>query len=296
MNHVLTLVAPKGKLTAAIVAEAIAVLNNSGAAVDDRTWLANGEALDIAFNGSEPHTVESDLRRAFSDMRVDLFAGPSQGRRKRLLLADMDATIVTSETLDELAARMGLQDQVAAITARAMNGELNFEVALKERVAILNGLTEAALAETYAETQMSPGAVVLVRTMRAHGAYCVLVSGGFTYFTSRIAQACGFHENQGNRLGILNKTLTGRVLEPILGKDAKLATLNRLIAERGLATTETAAIGDGANDIPMLQAAGLGVAYQAKPVVADAAQARIDHTDLRTLLFFQGYKNSEFAS
>ena len=207
-----------------------------------------------------------------------------------------DAAIVTSETLDELAARMGLKDQVAAITARAMNGELNFEVALKERVAILNGLTETALAETYAATQMSPGAVVLVRTMRAHGAYCVLVSGGFTYFTSRISQACGFHENQGNRLGILNKTLTGRVLEPILGKDAKLATLNRLIAERRLATTETAAIGDGANDIPMLQAAGLGVAYQAKPVVADAAQARIDHTDLRTLLFFQGYKNSEFAS
>ena len=163
-------------------------------------------------------------------------------------------------------------------------------------MAILKGLTETALAETYAATQMSPGAVVLVRTMRALGAYCVLVSGGFTYFTSRVAQACGFHENQANHFDIVNRALTGKVLEPILGKEAKLAILRRLIAERGLATSETAAIGDGANDIPMLQAAGLGVAYQGKPVVSGAARARIDYTDLRTLLFYQGYRNVDFAS
>jgi len=296
MNSVLTLVAPKDNLTEAIVAEAIALLNKAGATVGDRTWLANGEALDITFDGAEPRAVESDIRGALPDMRVDLFAGPSQGRRKRLLLADMDATIVTSETLDDLAARAGLKDQIAAITARAMNGELEFETALRERVGMLSGLAETALAETYAETRMSPGAAVLVRTMRVHGAYCVLVSGGFTYFTSRIAQACGFHENQANHLDIVNKTLTGKVLEPILGKEAKLATLIRLISERGLATSETAAIGDGANDIPMLQTAGLGVAYQGKPVVTNAALARIDYTDLRTLLFYQGYRNADFAS
>ena len=295
MNSVLTLVAPKDNLTEAIVTEAIAVLNGAGATIGDRTWLADGKALDIAFDGAEPRTVEPALRGALSDIPIDLFAGPSQGRWKRLLLADMDATIVTSETLDDLAARVGLKHQVAAITARAMNGELDFEVAIKERVSMLSGLAESALAETYAKTQMSPGAAAPVRTMRAHGAYCVLVSGGFTYFTSRVAQACGFHENHANRLGIVNKALTGKVHEPILGKEAKLAILNRLISERGLATAETVAIGDGANDLPMLQAAGLGVAYRGKPVITNAARARIDHTDLRTLLFYQGYGDANFA-
>lgn len=295
MNSVLTLVAPKNNLHEAIVTEAIATLNFSGAVIGDRTWLAEGQALDIAFDGTDPRTVELDLRNALSDMPIDLFAGPSQGRRKRLLLADMDSTIVTSETLDDLAAQAGLKDQVAAITARAMNGELDFKTAIKERVGMLRGLSERGLATTYSETQMSPGAVALVRTMRAHGAYCVLISGGFTYFTSRVAQECGFHENHANRLAITNNILTGKVVEPILGKEAKLATLTRLIAELGLAKAETAAIGDGANDLPMLQVAGLGVAYRGKPVIANKLRARIDYTDLRTLLFYQGYEVSDFS-
>ena len=295
MNSVLTLVAPKNNLTKAIVTEAIAVLKASGANIGGQTWLADGEALDIAFEGVKPHSVELALRGALSGMPVDLLAGGELGRRKRLLLADMDATIVTSETLDELAAQAGLKYQVAAITARTMKGELNFQAAIKERVGMLSGLAESALGKTYAKTQISPGAVNLVRTMRAHGAYCVLVSGGFTYFTSRVAKTCGFHENHANRLGMANNALTGEVLEPILGKEAKLTTLQRLTSERGLAIEDTLAVGDGANDLPMLQAAGLGVAYHGKPIVKDAARARIDHTDLRTLLFYQGYSNADFA-
>ena len=295
MNSVLTLVAPAGALDAAIVAEVIRALNGLGATAGDPAWLAEAEAVDIPFGGTDAPDADKTARGLDVCRGMDLFAGPAAARRKKLLMADMDATMVTSETLDDLAAQVGLKDKVAAITARAMNGELDFEAAVKERVGMLAGLSESALAETYADITLSPGAQTTVRTMRAHGAHCVLVSGGFTYFTSRVAEACGFDEHHANRLGIADAKLTGEVIEPILGKEAKLATLQRLAGERGLADHETIAVGDGANDLPMLKAAGLGVAYHGKPVVAEGADARIDHGSLTALLFFQGYRREEFA-
>lgn len=295
MSSVLTLAAPAGALDEAIVAEVVRALNGLGARAGESAWLAEAEALDIPFEEAAPDAVDAAVRALPACRGIDIFAGPADGRRKKLLLADMDATVVASETLDDLAARMGLKEKVAAITARAMNGELDFEAAVKERVGMLAGLSETALAETYAETALSPGARTAVRTMRAHGAYCVLVSGGFTYFTSRVAESCGFHENHANRLGTADGKLTGEVIEPILGKDAKLAIMERLAAERGLAARETLAVGDGANDLPMLQAAGLGVAYRGKPAVAEAARARIDHGGLTGLLYFQGYRREDFS-
>ncbi len=207
----------------------------------------------------------------------------------------MDSTIVTSETLDELAAQAGIKDRIAAITARAMNGELDFEAALRERVGMLKGLGLEALERTWATTELMPGARALVATMRAAGARCALVSGGFTFFTGRVAETVGFHEHHSNTLLDDGARLTGQVADPILGRHAKLATLKRLAAEEGIALTETLAVGDGANDLDMLGAAGLGVAFRAKPVVAAAARARVEHADLRALLFAQGYRAGEIA-
>jgi phosphoserine phosphatase len=228
---------------------------------------------------------------------VDAIAqGAGNDSRKRLLLADMDSTIVTTETLDELAAFAGLKDKVAAITARAMNGELDFKAALRERVGMLAGLPVSALEATWAETRLMPGAEALVRTMRAHGAHCALVSGGFTFFTGRVAERVGFHAHFSNTLEIAEGRLTGKVAEPILDKDAKLATLKRLAAELGLPLSAALTVGDGANDLPMLQSAGLGVAFRAKPVVAAAARARVEHADLRALLYAQGYRATEIVA
>jgi phosphoserine phosphatase len=208
----------------------------------------------------------------------------------------MDSTIVTSETLDELAAFAGLGERIAAITARAMNGELDFKDALRERVAMLKGLSVDALERTWQKIRLTPGALELVATMKAHGAYTALVSGGFTFFTSRVAALVGFDMHRSNTLLDDGTTLTGRVAEPILDRSAKLATLTELAARHGLAMSETLATGDGANDLDMLLAAGLGVAFHAKPIVAAAARARVDHAGLRALLFAQGYSASEFAS
>ncbi len=219
----------------------------------------------------------------------------ARGRRKGLLVADMDSTIVASETLDDLAAEAGIGEQVAAITRRSMNGEIDFEQALRERVALLKGLGTAALERTLAHTRLSPGAGVLVATMRAHNARCALVSGGFTWFTSRIAALCGFDEHHANLLEQADGRLTGTVGEPIVGRAAKLGILTRLAAERGLRLSATLAVGDGANDLDMLKAAGLGIAFHAKPVVRDAIETRIDHADMRALLFAQGYPARAFV-
>jgi phosphoserine phosphatase len=296
MTLVLTLAAAPGGLTPALLARTRQALGDLGASAGRPDWLAPEEAADLPFDSLAPEQAVAAARAALGDAPVDLFALPAEGRRKQLLLADMDSTIVTTETLDEIAAFAGLKDRIAAITARAMNGELDFKEALRARVGMLSGLPLSALEATWTETRLMPGAAVLVRTMRAHGAHCALVSGGFTFFTGRVAALVGFHEHHSNTLEIADGALTGKVAEPILDKDAKLAALKRLASARGLPLSATLSVGDGANDLPMLLAAGLGVAFRAKPVVAAAARARVEHTDLTTLLFAQGYRLAEFAA
>lgn len=293
MDQIVTLIAPPGALTQTHVARAREALAALGAAAGTPDWLCPGEAVDIPFTGLAADQAGAALRMALEG--VDAIAQGAEGRRKRLLLADMDSTIVTTETLDELAAFAGLKEEIAAITRRAMNGALDFEAALRERVGMLKGLSVDALEQTWRETQLMDGAAELVATMRAHGARCALVSGGFTFFTARVAELVGFHEHHSNTLLLADGKLEGRVAEPILGRDAKLATLKRLATEDGIALSASIAVGDGANDLAMLGAAGLGVAFQAKSVVAAAARARVDFCGLRALLFAQGYRAAEIV-
>lgn len=297
MDHVLTLIAPaRGPaLDQAHLRAARDALKGLGGTVGAPRWLKPGEAADLPFADLAPGHAEAAARAALAGVPVDLAAQAAQGRRKRLLVADMDSTIVTAETLDELAGFAGLKERIAAITARAMNGELDFAAALRERVAMLAGLPEETLAQTYARIALTPGAETLVATMRAHGAVCALVSGGFRFFTARVRDRLGFHLDQANELIIEAGRLTGRVAEPILDKDAKLDALRRLAAEHALPLAATLAVGDGANDLPMLEAAGLGVAFRAKPSVAAAARLRVDHADLRALLWIQGYTEEDLS-
>jgi len=254
-------------------------------------WLSPGEACEFIVK-TAPDAAQ--LKLILDHKATDIFVTKFRGRRKALLVADMDSTIVTTETLDELAAFAGLKEKIAAITARSMNGELIFSSALRERVGMLKGLNLSALERTWQETKFSPGARTLIATMKHFGATTALVSGGFTYFTSRVAAELGFDIHRANILLDNGSSLTGEVADPILDRDAKLATLNELAAKRALKPTATMAIGDGANDLAMLQAAGLGLAYHAKPIVAEQVQNRIEHTDLRAALFAQGYPASVF--
>ncbi len=254
------------------------------------------EALDWLAEAHDPAAVRATAEAAVAGLAVDLCVQPAHGRRKRLLLADMDSTIIGCECLDELADFAGVKPQVAAITERAMRGEIGFEGALRERVSMLRGLPLAVLERCYeARVRLNPGARTLVRTMAAHGARCVLVSGGFDSFTGPVAQAAGFAMHQANRLLHEGGRLSGAVAEPILGREAKREALQLHAAQLGLAMGETLAVGDGANDLAMIEAAGLGVAYRAKPVVAARADARIDHADLRAMLYFQGHAAAEFV-
>jgi phosphoserine phosphatase len=296
MSHMLTLIAPPGGLATAQINEVREALAALGADTLSPRWLSPEEAADLPFSGLAAEQASAAARRALGAAAVDAIAMPAEGRRKRLLLADMDSTIVTSETLDELAAYAGLKDKIAAITKRAMNGELDFKAALRERVGMLAGLSVEALEATWEQTELMPGAQELVRTMRADGAHCVLVSGGFTFFTGRVSEKLGFHAHFSNRLDVAEGKLTGKVVEPILDRDAKLAMLKRLAGELNLPLAETLTVGDGANDLDMIKAAGLGVAFHAKPVVAGAARARVDHCNLRALLFAQGYKAAEISA
>ena len=257
-------------------------------------WLAPGKAFDIGFTG-DPDAVKASLRETARDeWLLDINVVPAANRRKKLLIADMDSTIIGCECIDELADHVGLKPKVAAITERAMRGELDFPAALRERVALLKGLPLDALAQVHAgRVRLNPGAREMTATMRAHGAHTILVSGGFTYFTQRVAEMAGFESNQGNRLADDGRALTGRVEEPILGREAKLEALEREAARIGCSPADVLAVGDGANDLDMIRRAGLGVAYHAKPVVAAAAGASIVHGDLTGLLYLQGYRADE---
>ncbi|HEY0331914.1 MAG TPA: phosphoserine phosphatase SerB [Rhodopseudomonas sp.] len=261
-------------------------------------WLSEGVAADIAFASDEaPALIAERLRAARGDFPVDVVVQPVATRRKKLFLADMDSTMIGQECIDELADFVGLKDHVAAITERAMHGEIEFEPALRERVALLKGLPLEVIQQVLRERiTLTPGGRELVATMRAHGAYACLVSGGFTQFTGAVAASLGFQDNRANELLVADGVLTGTVAEPILGRAAKLAALLELREQLDLDDIDTLAVGDGANDLGMIQAAGLGVAFHAKPAVAASADARIDFGDLSALLYAQGFKRSEFLA
>jgi phosphoserine phosphatase len=258
--------------------------------------LAEGIAIDLHFAGMNPQAAATHLRAIIGAKAIDLAVQPAAGRRKKLFLADMDSTMIGQECIDELADAVGLKAHVSAITERAMRGEIAFEPALRERVALLKGLPAGIVDEIIAHRiTLTPGGTALVRTMRRHGAYTALVSGGFTVFTGPISAMIGFDMHRSNTLAIEDQRFAGHVQDPILGREAKRQTLIELREARDLAPAATLAVGDGANDLAMLQEAGLGVAFHAKPVVAEAAHARIDHTDLRTLLYLQGYRAEEIS-
>jgi len=287
MQNVLVLIANPARpsLNDAAVQHAANALRAAGATVGAADWLSPGIACDLPFDGpAAPVTLPG----------VDAVVVPAHARRKRLLVADMESTMIENEMLDELAAFLGLREKIAGITARAMNGEIDFAKALFERVLLLKGLPVATLAEAATRIRYMPGGAALVATMRANGAYCALISGGFTFFTALVRKHLGFDSDAANRLVIEGGTLAGTVELPVLGKEAKIATLQRLGRERDVPLEATMAVGDGANDLPMLQGAGLGVAFHAKPVVAAQVPARIDHGDLTALLYLQGYRSSEF--
>ncbi|CAA7621479.1 Phosphoserine phosphatase (PSP) [Magnetospirillum sp. LM-5] len=297
MDHVLTLIAgtQAEPLSDSLIADLRRQLHGLGADVGQPDWLAVGRAVDIAFGHLAAEQADGAARKILAGAPVDVVAQMAEGRKKKLLVADMDATMVQGETLDELAEFAGIKDRIAAITARAMNGELGFEAALKERIGLLSELKESALEKCWAKVELMPGAQALVRTMKAGGAAAVLVSGGFTFFTSRVRELCGFDEDRANRF-IFQKGKLAGVEEPILGREAKLATLLAKAGEMRIPLSATLAVGDGANDLDMIKAAGLGVAYHAKPVVAAEARVRIDHGDLTALLFAQGWRLDEFVS
>ncbi len=285
----LTLVADRRttELTEPVVARVRAAVGAGVAAI-----LTPGEAVDLPCPTPPDEVMVTD---ALEGRRVDAIVTPLANRRKRLLIADMDSTIVTSETLDELAAEAGVKEAIAAITRASMNGEMDFAGALRARVAMLRGLELAALERTWVATRMTEGAAELVATMRAHGAVTALVSGGFTWFTDRVADLLGFDVHRANRLIDDGQHLTGEVGHPILDRYAKRDILLELCRAHAIPLSLTLAVGDGANDLDMLREAGLGVAFHAKPIVEQSARARVRYGDLRALLFAQGYREDEFS-
>lgn len=287
MDSVLVLMAAPG--SHAIGSSVVEAVRDLGGGAP--LWLSEGEALEVdAFPRLPELLVE--LRR----LPIDAATVSIHNRRKRLLVADMDSTMIHQECIDELGKVAGAGERIAAITAKAMRGELDFEGALRERVALLAGLDEGVI-QTVIEERITlmPGGRTLIATMKAHGAYTALVSGGFTAFTSQVAAALGFDEHRANRLLVANGKLTGRVGEPILGQQAKLDSLKALAAGRGLDVADAIAVGDGANDLAMLSEAGLGVALHAKPHVQEGSLIRINHGDLTALLYLQGYRREQFA-
>ncbi|MGO7165491.1 phosphoserine phosphatase SerB [Rhizobium leguminosarum] len=295
MALVATLVANPSNpvLTPEIAEQAAVAVNASGL-----YWLADGVACDIALrDGTDAQAAEANILAVISGAPIDLVIQEQETRRKKLLIADMDSTMIGQECIDELAAEVGLKEKVATITARAMNGEIAFEPALRERVALLKGLPISVVDEVIAKRiTLTPGGPELLATMKSKGHYTALVSGGFTVFTSRIAATLGFDENRANTLLEDGGILSGFVAEPILGKQAKVDALNEIAASLGISPEEAIAVGDGANDLGMLHLAGSGVALHAKPAVAAEAQMRINHGDLTALLYIQGYRKTDFIS
>jgi phosphoserine phosphatase len=289
MPHVLTLVAPPGTLRAAQLHAARDALRALGARTDAPDWLAEAEAADLPFEELSAEPALAAARGALAGAAIDLFAQPLAGRRKRLLLADMDSTIVTTETLDEIAAFAGLKAEIAEITRRSMNGELDFREALMARVGRLRGLGVAALEQTWAATELTPGACELIATMRAAGAHCALVSGGFTFFTSRLVERLALDDARANVLGVENGVLTGCVVGQIVDGEAKRQALLDTCQRLGARPEQAIAIGDGANDLPMMRAAGISIAYHAKPVVRAQATYAVNHHGLDAVppLFFK---------
>jgi len=281
-------------LDSTIVRDALSVLPEAG----PPQWLLDDVAVDIPFESKDQvHAIEGRLQQVRGARPIDIVVQPVVARRKKLLLADMDSTMIGQECIDELADFAGLKPHVARITERAMRGEILFEPALRERVALLKGLPVTIVDDVLAaRITLTPGGRELVLTMRAHGAHTCLISGGFTLFTHAIAARIGFQENRANELVVRHGAFTGEVREPILGRAAKFATLIELTRSFGLNEIDTLVVGDGANDLSMIEKAGLGVAYHAKPAVARAAAARIDYGDLSALLFAQGYRREEFVA
>jgi len=292
---VATLIAPPGNRSKLAAAVAAIIYSLDDAEVDE---LSPDEAVDIRF---QTHIAPADLhlrlRQTFSGLPVDLVIQPAAGRQKRLLIADMDSTVIGQECIDELADVADLKAEIAAITDRAMRGEIEFEPALRERVSLLAGMPVDAIERVLVERiRLTAGAKMLVATMRANGAHTILVSGGFTEFVEPVAAMAAFDESHANRLLTADGRLTGEVDEPVLGRNGKLAILEDAIIRLGIAATDALAVGDGANDLGMISRAGMGVAFHAKPAVAEAADARIDHADLTALLFTQGYRRSDFLT
>jgi len=288
-----TLIASNGTLSSADLDKARDALAGIGAMPGTAAWIDEGVAADLPFGRVDRPAARAALEGLLPG--VDVVVQTPVNRAKKLLVADMDSTMITIECIDELADYAGIKPQIAEVTERAMRGELDFEAALDARVALLRGLAESAIDRCHTErVKLMPGARALIRTMKAHGARTILVSGGFTVFADRVAEAIGFDRAISNRLGLADGALDGTVARPIIGSAAKRETL---ISERdalGLTREETLAVGDGANDIPMIEEAGLGVAYHAKPKTAAAAAARIEHGDLTALLYVQGYKRADW--
>ncbi|HEY5819771.1 MAG TPA: phosphoserine phosphatase SerB [Mesorhizobium sp.] len=279
--------------TKALTAPLTARLSDISASVD---WLADAVACDIVIReGVQRSEAEAAIRDAAASEPIDVVIHENAGRRKKILIADMDSTMIDQECIDELADEVGLKAHVAAITARSMNGEIAFEPALRARVALLRGLDTAVIDRIIARRiTLASGGRELVQTMRAAGCWTALVSGGFTAFTGPIAEKLGFDENRANQLLEEGGKLVGEVAEPILGREAKAVALRDIAARHALTPADAIAVGDGANDLDMIRLAGTGVALHAKPAVAAQAGIRIDHGDLTALLYIQGFRQSEF--
>lgn len=260
-------------------------------------WLTENEACDIFIEST--HTaaaIANQARDALSGSAIDAVCTSAEGRRKKIFISDMDSTVINQECIDELGDAIGLGSQIKEITAAVVSGEISFSNALRQRLALMKGMERTVLESVYEKRiTLKAGARTLVQTMHHHGAYCVLVSGGFSYFTSRIAERIGFHAHQANELVFNEGKLTGEVHEPILGRSAKLNTLMKLCGDKGLAPSDVLAAGDGANDIKMIKAAGLGVAFHGSESLKEQANASIDHNDLTALLYIQGFRKSQFV-
>lgn len=298
MRSVLTLIADPAtaKLTPETALLAWRALRAAGETVGDIDWLAPGIACDIALDAAPEPGLRDIATMALTGRPVDAVLQAAAGRRKKLLVADMESTIIVNEMVDELAALVGVGEQVAAITRRAMNGEIRFKEALRERVALLGGLEEVALRETCERIVFMPGARALVATMRANGARAALVSGGFRVYTGYVAPRVGFDWHYANDLVVRDGVVAGTVTEPILGREAKREALISLCRELKLDVSGSIAVGDGANDIDMIETAGLGIAFRAKPALKAVAPVAIDHGDLTALLYLQGYRQREFVT